>query len=97
MLIDCIVKCKVHSVLCQFQLGGLILRFTQVNLKMSSDFSMRWYFPYVYSYYLTVSNGHSLTALSSVKFTQCSGSFSGGRGGGSIGRVNWLELKSEKC
>ena len=32
-------------------------------------------FPYIYSYYLTVSNGFSLTALSSVKFTQSSGSF----------------------
>ena len=35
--------------------------------------SMRWYL-LISSYYLTVSNGHSLTALSSVKFTQCSGS-----------------------
>ena len=37
-------------------------------------FSMHWYF-LIYSYYLTVLNGCSLTTLSSVKFTQCSGSF----------------------
>ena len=36
VLIDSIVKCKVHSVLWQFQAGGYILRFTWVNLKMSS-------------------------------------------------------------
>ena len=35
-LIDRIVKCKVHSVLWQFQVGGYILSFTWVNLKMSS-------------------------------------------------------------
>ena len=33
-LIDCIVKCKVHSVLWQLQVGGQILRFTRVNLKI---------------------------------------------------------------
>ena len=44
---------------------------------MSYDFYMHWYF-LIYSYYMTVSNGRSLTALSSVKFAQCSGSFRGG-------------------
>ena len=40
-------------------------------------FSMHWYF-LISSYYLTVSNGHSLTAFQSVEFTQCSGSFKWG-------------------
>ena len=38
---------------------------------------MQWYF-LIFSYYLTVSNGCSLTALKSVEFTQCSGSFKWG-------------------
>ena len=38
---------------------------------------MHWYF-LISSYYLTVSNGHSLTALKSVEFTQHSGSFKQG-------------------
>ena len=71
---------------CMFQmsshwLGGLILRFTPVNLKICLwylyVYSMHWYF-LISSYYLTVSNGCSLTALKSVEFTQCSGSFEGG-------------------
>ena len=41
---------------------------------------MHWYF-LISSYYLTVLNGHSLTALKSVEVTQCSGSF---KQGGSI-------------
>ena len=41
--------------------------------------SMHWYL-LIYSYYLTVSNWHSLTALSSVKFSQCSGSCQWGGG-----------------
>ena len=40
-------------------------------------FSMQWYF-LIFSYYLTVSNGCSLTALKSVEFIQCSGSFTWG-------------------
>ena len=40
-------------------------------------FSMHWYF-LISSYYLTVSNGHSLTALESVEFTQHSSSFQWG-------------------
>ena len=36
-LIDRIVKCKVHSVVWQFQGGGFILQFT-LNLQMSYDF-----------------------------------------------------------
>ena len=39
-------------------------------------FSLHWYF-LISSYYLTVSNGHSLTALKSIEVTQSSGSFSG--------------------
>ena len=38
---------------------------------------MHWYV-LIYSYYLTVLNGCSLTALKSVEFTQCSGSFKWG-------------------
>ena len=40
-------------------------------------FSMHWYF-LISSYYVTVSNGHSLTALKSIEVTQCSGSFEWG-------------------
>ena len=40
-------------------------------------FSMQWYF-LIFSYYLTVLNGSSLTALKSIEFTQCSGSFTWG-------------------
>ena len=43
---------------------------------------MHWYF-LISSYYLTVSNGHSLTVLKSIEVTQCSGSFKWGEG------VNW--------
>ena len=44
-------------------------------------FSLQWYF-LISSYYLTVSNGHSLTALKSVEVTQSSDSFTqGGEGG----------------
>ena len=47
VLIDCIEKCRVHSVLWQFQRGGQILRFTLVNLKIClwylHVFSMHWY------------------------------------------------------
>ena len=44
-------------------------------------FSLHWYF-LISSYYLTVSNGHSLTALKSVEVTQSSDSFI--RGGPSV-------------
>ena len=40
-------------------------------------FSLQWYF-LISSYYLTVSNGGSLTALKSIEVTQSSGSFSQG-------------------
>ena len=49
--------------------------------RMSAQISYEYWYVLIYSYYLTVSNGCSLTALSSVKFAQCSGSFPGG--------VNW--------
>ena len=39
--------------------------------------SMHWYL-LISSYYLTVSNGCSLTALKSIELTQCSGSFNWG-------------------
>ena len=65
-LIDCIEKQRVHSDLWQFQMG---------EGGSSSVFLIS-------SYYLTVSNGHSLTTLLSVDFTLCSGSFKWG--GGSI-------------
>ena len=40
-------------------------------------FSLHWYF-LISSYYLTVSNGCSLTALKSIEVTQSSGSFKEG-------------------
>ena len=75
VLIDCIVKCRGHSELWQFQRGwgggGSIC------LWCLHVFSMHWYF-LISSYYLTVSNGCSLTALKSVEVTQSSGSFKWG-------------------
>ena len=49
-LIDCIVKCKVHSVLWQLPVGGYILRFTRVNLKMNSELLGLYalVFPYIF-------------------------------------------------
>ena len=44
-------------------------------------FSLHWYF-LISSYYLTVSNGLSLTALKSIEFTQSSDSFIWGEGFG---------------
>ena len=70
-LIDCIEKCRVHSELWQFQMGGSIC------LWYLHVLSMQWYF-LIFSYYLTVLNGHSLTALKSVEFTLSSGSFKWG-------------------
>ena len=91
MLIDCIIKCRLHSMLCQFWMG--------VHLPLvSTCFLYALVFPYIFllfclwylhvcsmccyflisSYYLTVSNGHSLTALKSIEVTQCSGSFKWG-------------------
>ena len=67
VLIDCIVKCRGHSELWQFQLGGVHLPL------VSTCFLYVLVFPY-----LTVSNGHSLTALKSIEVTQSSGSFKGG-------------------
>ena len=52
-----------------------------------TDFSSYLYLPLVstyvlyavvFSYYLTVLNGYSLTALKSIEFTQCLGSFTWG-------------------
>ena len=74
-LIDCIVKCRGHSELWQFQKG-----MGSICLWCLHVFSMHWYF-LISSYYLTVSNGHSLTALKSVEVIQSSGSF---KWGGSI-------------
>ena len=70
-LIDCIEKCRVHSELWQFQMGGSIC------LWYLHVFSMQWYF-LISSYYLTVSNGLSLTAWKSEEFTLSSGSFKWG-------------------
>ena len=71
-LIDCIIKCRLHSMLWQFQMGrgSICLWYLHVC-------SMHCYF-LISSYYLTVSNGHSLTALKSVEVTQHSGSFKWG-------------------
>ena len=65
-LIHCIEKWRVHSELWQFQLGGVHLPL------VSTCFLYVLVFPY-----LTVSNGHSLTALKSIEVTQSSGSFKG--------------------
>ena len=70
-LIDRIIKCRLHSALWQFQMGGSIC------LCYLHVFSMHWYF-LISSYYLTVSNGHSLTSLKSIEVTRCSGSFEWG-------------------
>ena len=40
-----------------------------------SNVRFTWWHFLISSYYLTVSNGHSLTALKSKEFTLCSGSF----------------------
>ena len=61
-LIDHFEKWRVHSELCQFQMGGYIIRFT-------------WWHFFISSYELTVSNELSLTALKSEEFTLSSGSF----------------------
>ena len=74
VLVDSIEKCRIHSVLWQFHIGGVNLKICLWYLHV---FSMHWYV-LIYSYYLTVSNGCSLTALKSVEFTLCSGSFNGG-------------------
>ena len=88
-----------HSLFEQFQMGGTIClwylypyiywyflifsnKLTAFGIYM---FSLHWYF-LISSYYLTVSNGCSLTALKSIEVTQSSDSFiwgGGGRGGGS--------------
>ena len=59
-----------HFLVKQFQMGGGPSAF---GIYM---FSLHWYF-LISSYYLTVSNGLSLTALSSVEVTQSSGSTGG--------------------
>ena len=93
-LIDCIEKHRGHSELWQFQTGGTIClwylypyiywyflifsnKLTAFGIYM---FSLHWYF-LISSYYLTVSNGCSLTALKSVEVTQSSDSFIWGEGG----------------
>ena len=88
MLIDHIEKRRVHSELWQFQMGG---GREGVHLpEVSTCFLYALVFPYIFllfdcflisSYYLTVSNGHSLTALKSKEFTLSSGSFKWGEGG----------------
>ena len=62
-----------HFLVKQFQMGG-VGHISAFGIYM---FSLHWYF-LISSYYLTVSNGHSLTALKSVEVTQSSGSFKGG-------------------
>ena len=86
-LIDCIEKHRVHSALQQFRMGGGGVNW-QIYPK-SAHFLIS-------SYYLTVSNGHSLTALKSIEFTQHSSSFEWGEGG-SIGRftLNLPDLSSQ--
>ena len=73
---------KIRSVMLSIViLGGVNL---QIYLGKSENClwylhvsSMCWYL-LISSYYLTVSNGHSLTALKSIELSQCSGSFKWG-------------------
>ena len=85
-LIDCIEKQRVHSALWQFWMGGGREGGRGVYLKIY--LVSHWHF-LISSYYLTVSNGRSLTALKSVEFTQCSGSFKWGEGGRDGGFVSF--------
>ena len=98
-LIACIEKCRGHSVLWQFQMGGPSLissyyltvlngrsltTLKSVEVTQHSG-SFKWGgLSLISSYYLTVLNGRSLTILKSVEVTQCSGSFEWE--GGSNGR-----------
>ena len=92
-LIDCIEKCRGHSVLWQFQMGGsvtyIFLLFDCFEwalidcIEKCRGHSALWQFQMggpslISSYYLTVLNGHSLTTLKSVEVTQHSGSFKWG-------------------
>ena len=89
VLIDCIEKRRGHSELWQFHMGGrtvclwylypyIYWYFLIFSNKLTAFgvymFSLHWYF-LISSYYLTVSNGRSLTALKSVEVTQSSDSF----------------------
>ena len=66
LLVDCFTLCSAS-----FKLGGSIC------LWYLHVFSMQWYF-LISSYYLTVSNGLSLTTWKSEEFTLSSGSFKWG-------------------
>ena len=102
-LIDCIEKHRGHTELWQFHLGGTVClwylypyiywyflifsnKLTAFGIYM---FSLHWYF-LISSYCLTVSNGHSLTALKSIEVTQSSDSFI--RGGPSAFGVYMFSL-----
>ena len=67
-LIDCIEKWRVHFELWQFRMWGGYCQMYLVS---------HWHF-LISSYYLTVSNGLSLTTLKSEEFTLSSGSFEWG-------------------
>ena len=99
-LIDCIEKCRGHSALWQFQMGGSItyifllfdcFKWALIDcIEKCRGHLALWQFQMgggqslISSYYLTVSNGHSLTILKSIEVTQHSGSFEWE--GGSKGR-----------
>ena len=85
-LIDCIEKHRGHSELWQFQGEGS----SAFGIYM---FSLQWYF-LISSYYLTVSNGHSLTALKSIEVTQSCDSFKWG--GGGEGGPPWTHTLTNK-
>ena len=72
-LIDHIEKWRVHSWALAVSNGGVN---RQIYPK-SENLSLFQFF-LISSYYLTVSNGLSLTALKSIELTQCSGSFKWG-------------------
>ena len=61
--------------------GGLHLTLVSicalVSLSIYIGLPLHWYF-LIFSYYLTISNGLSLTTLNSAEYTLCSGSFKWG-------------------
>ena len=94
--IDRIEKCRGHSALWQFQMGGSITYIFLLfdcfewalidRIEKCRGHSALWQFQMggpslISSYYLTVLNGHSLTILKSIEVTQHSGSFEWGGGG----------------
>ena len=72
---------EFHSELCHFKCKIHLVTFLYIFLLVDCfkwaliDCKIHWWHFFISSYYLTVSNGCSLTALKSKEFTLCSGSF----------------------